>query len=454
MKTNHGTAPGVEIFLTIIHSKMKRRAFISTTAQAGFLAGSVPLFKFGSVDRKFRVALIGTGWWGMNILQTAISYGRCKVVGLCDVDQNQLVQARTKLSPLSTDHPKTYTDYRELLRKEKPDITIVATADHWHALPAIAALKAGSHVYLEKPIGHTIGEGLALVAAQDKYGGKIQVGLHRHAAPHNIAGMDFLRSGAVGDIKLVKAFVNYTTASVKNTPDSEPPEGLDWDFWIGPAPYRSFNPAIHPRGFRNFLDFANGTCADWGVHWFDQILWWSEEKHPRRVHSIGGQVHEGQVYDAPDYQLVTFEFEQFTAQWEHRRLSGYRTDKHNIGVYFYGTKGIFHMGWLDGWTFYPNDKHKDVMHMDHTLHDPDKQNIPELWADFIESIDKDRKPAADIVNSHYATNMSLLAMISQKVGRPVQWDGQKQQINGDAAASKLITRPYRAPWEYPTPESI
>ncbi len=433
---------------------MKRRDFLSTTTRVGLFAGTAPLIRFGSFEKNYRIALIGSGWWGMNILKEAIRSGQCRIVGLCDVDQNQLKVAFETVNSLTGQSPKTFTDYRELIDKVKPDITIVATSDHWHALPAIRALQSGSHVYLEKPIGHTIGEGLALIAAQEKYGRKIQVGLHRHVGPHNIAGMEFLKSGAVGEIKLVKAFVNYNTTGPRNTPDAEPPEGLDWNFWIGPAPYRPFNPAIHPKGFRNFLDFANGTCADWGVHWFDQILWWSEDKHPRSIHSVGGQIYENTVYDAPDYQLVTFEFEQFTAQWEHRRLSGSRTDAHNIGVYFYGTEGIFHMGWLDGWTFYPNDKNKDIVHMDHTLHEPDQQNIPELWADFMESIERNRKPAADIINSHYATNMSLLAMISQKTGRLIHWDGQQQRIIGDEKAGQMLTRQYRGPWEYPTPDNI
>ncbi len=397
----------------------------------------------------YRTALIGSGWWGMNILNEAVAAGRSRVVALCDVDQNQLKPAAAHIEQSTGHRPKLYTDYRELLEREKPDITIVATPDHWHALPAIHAMQMGSHVYVEKPISHTIDEGRAMVAAQQKYDVRVQVGLHRHVAPHNISGMEFLRSGQVGDIHLVKAFVNYNTTKPVLQPNAEVPAGLDWDFWLGPAPKRAFNPVIHPKGFRNFLDYANGTCGDWGVHWFDQILWWSEEKHPKRIHSSGGHLYPQSITDAPDYQVATFEFENFTATWEHRRLGGHRNEEHNLGVYFYGTKGIFHMGWRDGWTFYPNDSNAAIVHQEHTLHMPDHQNIPELWADFLMAIAENRPPAADLQNSHYATNMSLLAMIAWKVGRSIRWDGERQQIVDDPEAAALMRRPYRAPWIYP-----
>lgn len=429
---------------------MYRREFIIKGVATGLVASSLPNILLAKKHKVYSTALIGSGWWGMNILLTALASGTSKAVALCDVDQNQVDEAIKKVEELTGDTPKIYKDYRELLRKEKPEITIVATPDHWHALPAIAALEAGCHVYLEKPIAHTINEGKAIVAAKEKFGGIVQVGLHRHVGPHNVAGMKFLKSGKVGDIKMVRAFVHYDYHERNPRPNEDPPQGLDWDMWCGPAPKHSFNPGMHPRGFRNYLDYSNGMCADWGVHWLDQILWWSEEKHPKTVYSTGGVFDPNSLADAPDWQTATFEFETFTAEWEHRRIGGGNSEKHNIGVYFYGTKGTFHMGWLDGWTFYPSERGAQEVHMDHTLHKPDEQNIPELWKDFIRAIETGTKPAADIRNSHYATNMSLLAIMSYKLGRSVVWDGKEQMIIGDAEAQKMMSRDYRAPWEYPS----
>jgi predicted dehydrogenase len=428
---------------------MQRREFIIKSTAGGLVASAFPNIILAKKHQLHTVALIGTGWWGMNILTTAIASGTVNTVALCDVDQAQLDKALEKVQELTGKKPKLYKDYREMLEKEKPEIAIVATPDHWHALPAIKALEMGCHVYLEKPIGHTINEGKAIVAAQQKYGGVVEVGLHRHVGPHNVAGMEFLRSGEVGDIKMVRAIVHYDYRERNPIPNEAIPPGLDWDMWCGPAPLHEYNPGIHPRGFRGYLDFTNGTCADWGVHWFDQILWWSEEKHPKTVYSTGGVFDKSSAADAPDWQTITFEFESFTAEWEHRRVGGGSSEKHNIGVLFYGTKGTFHMGWLDGWTFYPSAKGAQEVHMDNTLHMPDHQNIPELWNDFISALEKGTKPAADIVNSHYATNMSLLGMMSYKLGRSVKWDGEKQMVVNDAEAEKLMSRAYRAPWEYP-----
>ena len=288
---------------------MERRDFIIKSTVGGITASAFPNIILAKKQKVYSTALIGAGWWGMNILTTAIVSGSCKTVALCDVDQKQLDGAVEKVKELTGTTPKLYKDYRELLEKEKPEIAIIATPDHWHALPAIKALETGCHVYLEKPIAHTIDEGKAIVAAQKKYGGVVQVGLHRHAAPHNIAGMEFLKSGKVGDIKMVKAFVDYNYGQRRLRPDENPPKGLDWDMWCGPAPLHTYNPGMHPKGFRNYLDYSNGMCADWGVHWMDQILWWSEEKHPKTVFSTGGVFDETSPANAPDWQTATFEFE-------------------------------------------------------------------------------------------------------------------------------------------------
>ena len=425
---------------------MQRRTFV-----AGSLTGSLGFHILGAQRAKrYRTALIGSGWWGMNILTCgAIESGECEVVALCDVDENQLNAAIKKVQELTRDQPRRYKDYRELLAREKPEIVIVATPDHWHALPTIAALEAGAHVYVEKPISHTILEGRAMVKAARAANRVVQVGLHRRVSPHNVSGMKFLRSGKLGKIGMVRAFVHSAGGPGQPTPDSDPPPGLDWDFWCGPASKRPFNKAIHPRGFRQFLDYANGTLGDWGVHWMDQILWITEEKYPRKVFSSGGRFIRRDSTDAPDTQVAVFEFESFLVTWEHRTYAGNEAEKAPLGCYFYGTEGTFHMGWLDGWTFYPAKKGQPVLHEEPKLGQPDNQNIRELWADFLDAIRTGRRPVSDIENGYRSTNMCLLGMISYKLGRAITWDGEKEVIVGDPEANKLLRRAYRAPWKYP-----
>jgi len=385
---------------------------------------------------------------------------------MCDVDRNFLDPAAAEIEKLSGEKPKKYGDFRELLEKEKPDIAIVATPDHWHPLITIAAVKSGAHVYVEKPISHTVMEGLAMVKAARAAGRVVQVGTHRRISPHNVSGREFIRSGKAGKIGMIRAFVHYGGGPERPRKNVEPPEGLDWDMWCGPGPLRPYNGdpkspwggGIHPRGFRNYLDYANGTLGDWGVHWMDQILWIMEEKWPRTIYSTGGRPIKGppvltkeeQTSDAPDHQVAVFEFEGFTVSWEHRQFAGNNAEKgESVGCYFYGTEGTFHMGWQDGWTFYPVDRNKAAIHEAPKLHEPDQQNIPELWADFLNAIKTGKRPVSDVEEVHRSTNMSLLGMLSYKLGRSVKWDGEKEVVIGDPEANKLLQRKYRKPWTYP-----
>lgn len=438
-----------------------RRHFLQTAAGAAVLSGQIlaPWVKAQSKSgKKYRTALIGSGWWGMNILRVALADGSVDVVALCDVDADELEVSADEVEGLTGKMPAMYRDYREMLAKEKIEIAIISTPDHWHALQSIACIEAGAHVFVEKPTGHTILESRAMVKAARANERTVQVGMHRRIGPHHVSGMKFLKDGGAGTIGMIRAFAHSPGGPEAPTENAPVPKNLDWDLYCGPAPMRPFNKRIHPGGFRNYLDFANGILGDWGVHWLDQILWWSEEKHPKTIYSAGGRPVKGpvvlnekeQTSDAPDHQVVTYEFDNFTAVWEHRRFAGNETEKSKVGCYFYGSKGIFHMGWRDGWTFYPADGKDPVVHEDPKFDDEkDGHNVPPLWRDFIESIEAKRNPVADVEIGHLATNMSLLGMISQKLGRSVKWDGASERFPGDEEANALLKRDYRAPWEYP-----
>ncbi len=451
---------------------MNRRTFLQSSAAATALAAAPFSVRAAekSGGRKFRTALIGCGWWGNNILREAMASGACEIVALCDVDSRAFEVTQKNVGAGTGETPRTYKDYREMLAAAKPEIVIVGTPDHWHALPTIAAVQAGAHVYVEKPIGHTVMEGRAMVNAARAAGRVVQVGTHRRISPHNVSGREFILSGKVGDIGMVRCFVHYGGGPEKPRPTVAVPKELDWDMWCGPAPLRPFNGGdprdnsgasrggIHPRGFRNYLDYANGTLGDWGIHWLDQILWVTGEKYPKKIYSAGGRPIAGpailtpneQTTDAPDHQLATYSFDKFDVQWEHRRFAGNNTDKgENVGCYFYGTKGIFHMGWQKGWTFYPADAKQPVVSEEPKLNAPDAQNIKELWADFLLAIRTGKKPVCDIGEVHLATNMALLGMVSLKLGRSLDWDGAKERITNDEAANKLLRRDYRKGYEYP-----
>lgn len=446
--------------------KQTRREFIKGAALAGGVLVAAPNIMAQSRAPKYRTALIGTGWWGGNILGEAMASGECRITALCDVDDRYLLPTRERVNQLTGDEPKSYRDYRELFAKEAVDIAIVATPDHWHPLITIEAVRAGAHVFVEKPIGHTIQEGRAMVNAARAADRKVQVGTHRRISPHNVSGREFIQSGKLGKVGMVRSFVHYGGGPDKPLRNIDPPKELDWDMWCGPAPLRHYCEAlpagsfraIHPKGFRMFLDYANGTLGDWGIHWLDQIIWILGEKYPSKVFSTGGRPIAGppvynereQTGDAPDHQVASYEFENFTATWEHRRFAGNNAEKgENVGCYFYGTEGTFHMGWRDGWVFYPHSKSQPVLREQPQLNDPDSQNIRELWADFLRCIKTGGKPVCDIEEIHYSTNLSLLGMLSYKLGRGIVWDGRKERVLHDEKANDLLRREYRGEWEYP-----
>ncbi|MHC1762711.1 MAG: Gfo/Idh/MocA family protein [Verrucomicrobiia bacterium] len=448
---------------------MNRREFLKRSSVAGLAMSTISILGAES-SRKYRTALVGCGWWGNNILGEAVASGQCQITGLCDVDQRLLEPTRDRVRKETGDQPKAYRDFRELLDEQKPDICIVATPDHWHPLITIAAVQAGAHVYVEKPVGHTILEGRAMVKAARAAGKAVQVGTHRRVSPHNVSGREFIRSGKAGKIGMIRAFVHYGGGPETPLRNREVPKELDWDLWCGPAPLRPYNGgdprdpkhlwhgAIHPRGFRSYLDYANGTLGDWGIHWMDQILWIMDEKYPRTVFSVGGRPIKGapiltdqeQTSDAPDHQIATYKFDNFDLSWEHRQFAGNNAEKgESVGCYFYGTEGTFHMAWQTGWTFYPVDSRKPVIHEAPKLNEPDQQNIKELWTDLLHAIKTGDRPVCDIEEGHRSTTVSLLGMLSLELGRSIEWDGQQEKVIGDPEANKLLRREYRGPWKYP-----
>ncbi len=452
---------------------MHRRHFLKSSAAATAIASLPRVLRSAESPggRKFRTVLIGCGWWGNNILHEAMASGACEIVGLCDVDARQLELTLKHVADGTGETPKTFRDYRELLDSSRVDIAIVATPDHWHALPMIAAVRAGAHVFVEKPIGHTVMEGRAMVNAARAANRIVQVGTHRRVSPHNISAREFIRSGKAGEIGMVRCFVAQGGGRETALPNVDVPRELDWDVWCGPAPLRPFNGGdprnpregngirgIHPRGFRNYLEYANGTIADWGVHWFDQVLWITGEKYPSHIYSTGGRPIAGdpvftaneQTSNAPDHQLATYRFGRFDVQWEHRRFAGNNVSKGEaIGCYFFGTKGILHLGWREGWTFYPVNSKDAPITEKAQMNAPDFHNIRELWADLLKAIRTGTRPACDIEDLHFSTNLSLLPMISMKLGRSLQWDGAREQIVGDADANRLLRRDYRKGYDYP-----
>src|SRR5688572_13674536 len=301
---------------------MNRRDFLKGSAAASFAIAAAPVFAADLAQTKKRVGLIGTGWYGKVDLLRLIQVAPIEVVSLCDVDKKMLSDAADIVASRqkSGKKPRTYSDYREMLKEKDLDIVLIGTPDHWHALPMIEAVKSGVDVYCQKPISVDIVEAQAMLAAARKYNRVVQIGTQRRSTPHLVeARNNFIKEGKLGNIAYVEICCYYQMRSRENPPDSAPPASLDYDMWTGPAPIRPYNKMVHPRSWRAFMEYGNGIVGDMAIHMYDMVRWMMDLGAPKSVSSTGGiLVDKASKANITDTQSATFDFGELKVIWTHR----------------------------------------------------------------------------------------------------------------------------------------
>ena len=351
---------------------MQRRDFIRQGA--GFAVAPAVLrrnyrYKEEFADKRPRVGLIGSGWYGKCDLLRLLQVAPVDVVSLCDVDKKMLADAAEIVASRqeSKKTPRTYADYREMLREKDLDIVLVATPDHWHALPMIAACEAGADIYVQKPISVDIVEGQAMVAAARKHGRVVQVGTQRRSTPHLIEAIDqIIKPGRLGKIGLVEIYCYYHMRTRENPPDSAPPDNLDYEMWTGPVPMRPYNKLVHPRSWRAFKEYGNGIMGDMCIHMLDTVRWMLGLGWPKSVSSNGGILIQKQSKaNIPDTQTATFDFEEFPVIWQHRTYGTPPDPKYPWGLTIYGEKGTLKASVMS-YDFIPVDNKEQPIHRDVT----------------------------------------------------------------------------------------
>src|SRR4028119_313197 len=425
--------------------------------------------------RHMSVALIGAGWYGKSDLFRLIQVAPVEVVALCDLDKNmmegaaQLVSQRQK----SKMRPKLYGDYRKMLAENKLDIVIIGTPDHWHALQAIDAMKAGAHVYVQKPISVDVIEGEAMVAAARKYNKVVQVGTQRKSTPHLIdAKKNVVDAGLLGKVSHVEMCCYFHMRNNGNPAVEQVPDFLNYDMWTGPAPLRPYDGLPHVRWWRTFMEYGNGIMGDMCIHMFDTVRWMLKLGWPKRISSTGGiYVDKEGKSNIADTQSAIFEYDNLNCVWQHRSWGTPANPEYPWSFIIYGDKGTL-FGSTMQYDFVPVDEknqgkiHKDVVYekekYPEDLTEPTEPKI-ELNAapatrlhllDFLAAIEKGSRPVADIEEGHISTASCILANISMKVGRPLVYDPQKRQIVNDTEANALLRRPYRSPYIHPDPSQV
>jgi predicted dehydrogenase len=443
---------------------MHRRDFLTTSA-AALAFSSVP-FADQFADTRKRVGLIGAGWYGKTDLLRLLQVAPVDVVSLCDVDKTMLADAAALVASrqVSKKTPRTYTDYREMLKERDLDIVIIVTPDHWHALAMIDAVKSGADVWVQKPISVDVVEGQAMLAAARKHKRVVQVGLQRRSTPHLVRARDrVIREGRLGTIGLVDIHCYYHMRATANPPDTAPPASLDYEMWTGPAPMRPYNALVHPRSWRAFNEYGNGIVGDMCVHMLDMVRWMMDLGMPARISSAGGiLVDKKSKANITDTQSATFDFGNLQVVWSHRSYGDAPDPAYPWGATFYGDKGTLRAGVM-GYDFTPIAKgdtpiHEDVTYEyeqfpeDRTEKDLERHVAPAIrvhMKDFLSCISSRKTPVADIEQGYMSTTACILANLSMRLGRSLEWDHAKGVVVRDDEANRLLRRPYRAPWVHP-----
>lgn len=416
-------------------------------------------------EKPWRVALIGAGWYGKSDLLRLMQVAPVEVVALCDVDRNMLSEARALIERRSggKSKPLGYHDYRKMLAEQELDIVLIGTPDHWHALPAIAALEAGAHLYLQKPVGVDVRECEAILDTARRLDRTVQIGTQRRSTPHLIdAKRDIIEAGLLGRVGHVELCCYYHMRFNDDPPVREVPAFFDYDFWSGPAPVRPYDGLPHGR-WRSYEIYGNGIMGDMCVHMFDTARWLLGLGWPTRIGSSGGTfVQTASNATVPDTQTAIFSYPDFDCVWNHRTWGTPADPEFPWAFKIFGEKGTL-AGDVKKWVFTPVDQDQptrrgDVVYEREAYPEDLTEDRIELHTapatrrqqlDLLSAIETGSRPVADIEEGYISSASCILANLALDLGRPLSYDPLKREVKDDPAANRLLSRAYREGWEHP-----
>ncbi len=432
-----------------------RRAFIrnSALATAGVgIAASMPLAmnSCANANEKLVCALIGAKGMGFADLRTFLRQKNTECAAIADVDENILNQRLSDTEKIQGKRPKGFKDFRKLLEEPGIDVIIIGTPDHWHLLPFVYAAQEGKHIYCEKPLSNTIEEINIMERAANRYETIAQIGQWQRSGKHWLDAINFVHSGKLGKIRTVRTW-SYQgwMKSIPVKPDAPVPAGVDYDFWLGPAKKRPFNPNRFHFNFRWFWDYAGGMMTDWGVHIIDFALYGMLVKSPKSVMAMGGKfAYPNDAAETPDTLQALYDFEDFTMLWDHGIGidGGYYGRSHGVG--FVGNNGTLVVD-RQGWEVIPEGGKNPRMERVE-LTKGDGKDLDNHMKNFIECIkNNDRNTHTNIEIAANTARVCHLGNMAYKTGRRLYWDAKNTKFINDNEANKLLVPTYRAPWELP-----
>ncbi|MEO8474825.1 MAG: Gfo/Idh/MocA family oxidoreductase [Chryseolinea sp.] len=434
-----------------------RRTFIkqSAAASAGlFVAPNVFSFQ-GSPNEKVVMGVMGTNSRGLYLAKMLAKQPNVEVAYICDVDENVTAKTIAEIEKETGKKPTGIKDVRLLLEKKDIDALTIAAPDHWHAPAALMGVKAGKHVYVEKPCSHNPAEGEMLVAAATKYNKLIQMGSQRRSFPKVMEAMQALKEGAIGRVYFAKGWYANGRKPIGKGKTATPPSTLDFDLWQGPAPRRPYKDNLVPYNWHWFWNWGTGEALNNGTHEIDVMRWGLGVDYPTKVVSAGGRFAYDDDWETPDTQIITIEFPNKTAMtWEGRSCNEFPVEGVGRGTIFYGEKGTMVIPGGDDYKIY-DPGNKVIKDVKTSIQQVDATNTMGMGEqldglhlnNFIESIRGKARLTAPISEGYKSTLLPQLGNIAYRTGRTIYCDPTNGHIKDDKEAQALWSRTYEKGWE-------
>jgi len=424
-----------------------RRDFLLTTAAAGValtaaqqraLAGTAP------PSDRIRVGFIGLNGMGTGRLKGFMQHPDVVAAAVCDLDSNHLDRAAELVEKTQGQKPEKFRDFRKLLERKDLDAVMIATPDHWHALPFVQACQAGKDAFVEKPLSYSIGEGRAMLTAAQKYKRVSQMGNHIHNdLPNYRRVVELVRSGTLGKINRVYCSIGTGLSKLGKPADTTPPKELDYEFWLGPAPQRAYNPNRSHFSYRYFWDYSGGYFIDFWCHFTDVAYWALELADPLTISATGGRWMADDNAETPDTMEVVYQYpNELLLTWTLHPNGRPGYDHMGPCVIFEGANATLvtnyskHEVWAKG---------KLVPDFPHPT--PSIADSPGHIREFLDSIKSRAKTTCDVEYAHRLNKGGLLGNIAFRTGETIHWDGAKERVTNSKAGAKMVTRKYRKPWK-------
>lgn len=424
---------------------LTRRDFVksSTLLTAGAVAAPLILPSSArGANERIQMAAIGVGGKGRHGMGIFLEHDDVEFLAVCDVYRPSAERA----AELTKGSAQIYSDFREVVARSDIDAVLISTPDHWHAIPAIAAMNAGKDVYIEKPLSLTVKEGQRIVKAAERTGRVVQVGTQQRSGKHFQTAVEEVQKGSIGTVTMVDTwnFDLETPDGIGAPADCDPPAGLDWDFWQGPAPEKPYNPNRFTDGkFRWFWNYSGGKVTDWGVHLMDIVQWAMGVDAPIAVTATGGKYFLKDNRETPDTVHVTWEYPGFIATYTNRTCNQFPEYNETYGIRFYGTLGTLYLN-RGMWKIVPEVQNGKPLTEAKTS-EGSEQDHPHI-RQFLDSV-KSREPVICPPSvTHRSTSTCIIANIALKTGMRLKWNAEKERFTNSEGGNALLDYEYRGEW--------